>query len=398
MQRKASLTVIFLTVFIDLMGFGILIPILPTFASKNLGASDFEIGIVVAIFSLFQFLFNPIFGKLSDKFGRRPIILISLFMTSVSYVIFSYSTTFALLLFSRILAGLGGSNIGVAQAYIADITPKEERSKGMGLIGAAFGLGFLFGPLIGGFLSKYSYMVAGFGAAGFSALALIFALFFLPESIKEKKSNQKIEFRLFEVEYTKKTLTHPQIGLLITLFFIIVFSMANIYGTFAILGYKHYGFSDQQNAYLFGIVGIVGAIIQGGLIRYLSKKFDDKTLILAGTLLMMIGLGMLPYGINFVGVALVATVLAIGTGILQPTVLSSISKVSPEKEQGAILGINQSFASLARVLGPIWGGFSFEYLGFEFPFLTGAAFTLLTFIITAIFLNSQKMKEVNTNV
>ncbi len=398
MNRKASLTVIFLTVFIDLMGFGILIPILPTFASKNLGASDFEIGIVVAIYSLFQFLFNPIFGRLSDKFGRRPIILISLFMTSISYVIFSYSTTFALLLFSRILAGLGGSNIGVAQAYIADITPKEERSKGMGMIGAAFGLGFLFGPLIGGFLSSYSYMIAGFGSAAFSGLALIFALFFLPESLKEKKSDQKFKFRLFEYEYTKRTLTHPQIGFLITLFFIIVFSMANIYGTFAILGYKHYGFTDQQNGYLFGIVGIVGAIIQGGLIRYLSKKFEDKTLILSGTFLMMLGLGMLPYGVNFLGVALVAAVLAIGTGILQPTVLSMVSKVSPDKEQGAILGINQSFASLARVLGPIWGGFSFEYLGFEFPFLTGAAFTLLTFIISAIFLNSQKMKEVSSNV
>lgn len=398
MNRKASLTVIFFTVFIDLMGFGILIPILPTFASKNLGVSDFGIGIVVAIFSLFQFLFNPIFGKISDRFGRRPLILISLSMTAISYVIFSYSTTFALLLFSRILAGLGGSNIGVAQAYIADITSKEERSKGMGLIGAAFGLGFVFGPLIGGFLSSYSYMVAGFGAAGFSTLALIFAFFFLPESLKEKKTDQKIKLQLFDIDFTKRILTHPQLGILITLFFIIVFSMANIYGTFAILGYKKYGFTDQQNGYLFGIIGIIGALIQGGLIRYLSKKFNDKVLVLSGTFLMMIGLGMLPYGINFLGVALVAVVLAVGTGILQPTVLSMVSKYSPDNEQGAILGINQSFASLARVLGPIWGGFSFEFIGYEFPFLTGAAFTLLTFIISAIFLNSRRMKKAGSNV
>lgn len=390
MKHKASLTVIFFTVFIDLMGFGILIPILPTFASKNLGVSDFGIGTIVAVYSLIQFLFNPIVGKISDNYGRRPLILITLFFTAISYIIFSFAGSFLVLFLSRMLAGLGGSNIGVAQAYIADITSKEERSKGMGIIGAAFGMGFVFGPLIGGLLSSYSYSVAGLGSAAFSFLAIIFAFFFLPESNLERKRSKKIELKLFDLKFTKETLAQPRIGLLILLFFIIVFSMANIYGTFAILGYKFYHFTDQQNAYLFGVIGIMGALVQGGLIRIISKKIKDRKLVLVGTLLMMFGLGLLPYGISFWGVAGVAVVLALGTGILQPTVLSMISKHSPEDKQGSILGLNQSFASFARVLGPVWGGFAFQFLGYQFPFLTGAAFTLLTFFLAVLFLNNNK--------
>ena len=393
MKNKASLSVIFLTVFIDLMGFGILIPILPTFASKDLGVSDFEIGFLIAILSLVQFLFNPLLGKISDKFGRRPIILITLLLTSVSYIIFSFAGSFLVLFLSRLLAGFGGSNIGVAQAYIADVTSEKDRAKGMGVIGAAFGLGFVFGPLIGGLLSSYSYAFAGFGSAAFSFLAFLFAAFFLPESNTKRNTESKIKLKLFDWDFTKKVLKLPSVSLMMLLFFIIVFSMANIYGTFAILGYKHYNFTDQQNSYLFGILGIVGAIIQGGAIRSLSKMFKDKTLVLSGTLFMMVGLGLLPYGGNFTGVAVIGGVLAIGTGILQPTLLSMISKFSPAEHQGGVLGLNQSFSAFARVLGPLWGGFSFEFIGYEFPFLTGAVFTLITFIITVFFLNSKKLKE-----
>ena len=375
------------------MGFGILIPILPTFASKDLGVSDFEIGFLIAIFSLVQFLFNPLLGKISDKIGRRPIILITLLLTSISYIIFSFAGSFLVLFLSRLLAGFGGSNIGVAQAYIADVTSEKDRAKGMGVIGAAFGLGFVFGPLIGGLLSSYSYAFAGFGSAAFSFLAFLFAAFFLPESNTKRNSESKIKLKLFDWDFTQKVLKLPSVSLMMLLFFIIVFSMANIYGTFAILGYKHYNFSDQQNSYLFGILGLIGAIIQGGAIRSLSKIFQDKTLVLGGTLFMMIGLGLLPYGGNFAGVAVIGGVLALGTGILQPTLLSMISKFSPAEHQGGVLGLNQSFSALARVLGPLWGGFSFEFIGYEFPFLTGALFTLITFIITVFFLNSKQLKE-----
>jgi MFS transporter, DHA1 family, tetracycline resistance protein len=390
MHKKASLSVIFITVFIDLMGFGILVPILPTFATKELGVSDFGIGIVIGIYSLTQFLLNPVFGKISDKIGRRPIVLISLLCTAVSYVIFSFSTTFLMLLFSRILAGFGGSNVAVAQAYIADITTKEDRSKGMGLIGAAFGLGFVFGPVIGGWLSGYGYMYAGLASAAFSLLAFTFAFFALPESHVKRDETRKIEFKVFDFQYTRNILKLPTLGLLISLTFITVFSVANIYGTFALLGYKVYGFTDRQTGYLFGIIGIMGAFMQGGMIRVLSKKYSDKSMIAWGTLLMAIGLGALPYGANFLGVALIVSVLGIGSGLLQPVLMSMVSKYSPEDQQGAILGVNQSFSSMARVLGPIWGGFTFEVIGYSSPFLTGGIFIFFTFILILVFLKADK--------
>lgn len=389
MKNKASLSVIFITIFIDLMGFGILIPILPTFASKDLGVSDFGIGLIVAVFSLMQFIFNPMLGKLSDKVGRRPIILATQILTAISYLIFAFAESFTVLLFSRMLAGLGGSNIGVAQAYIADITSKEERSKGMGLIGAAFGLGFVFGPVIGALLSKYGYHIAGLGSAFFTFSAFAFAFFNLPESIKEKNEN-KIEIKIFDLNFAKKIFANPQLSFLIFLFFLIIFSFANIYGTFAILGYKFYGFSDQQNGILFGISGIVGVIVQAAFIRILSQKFSDFFIVIFGTIFMTAGLGLLPYGGNFLGVALVISVLSVGSGILQPIIPSMISKLSPENQQGAVLGFSQSVSALARVLGPLWGGFSFEVLGYQFPFLTGAFFTLIALIACFYFMRSEK--------
>ncbi|MCX6173867.1 MAG: MFS transporter [Ignavibacteriales bacterium] len=393
-KNKATLGIIFLTIFIDLMGFGILIPILPTFASKELGISNFGIGSVVAAYSLMQFIFNPIMGKLSDKIGRRPVILVTQLMTAISYLIFAFSNSFLLLFFSRMLAGLGGSNIGVAQAYIADITTKEERAKGMGIIGAAFGLGFVFGPVIGAYLAKYGYHVAGLGSAFFTLSAFSFAFFRLPESLKEKKNDEKIKIKIFDFTFAKQVLTNPSISFLIILLFLIIFSIANVFGTFAILGYKFYHFTDQQNGMLFGIVGLVGAIVQAGLIRLISQKLKDKTIVLIGIFFMIIGLGFLPYGGNFSGVAIVISIMAVGTGILQPIIPSMISKYSPEIQQGAVLGFSQSISALARVLGPLWGGFSYDVLGYQFPFITGAFFTLITFIISFFMLKSYKMKVV----
>lgn len=391
-KNKASLSIIFLTIFIDLMGFGILIPILPTFASKELGISDFGIGAIVAAYSMMQFIFNPMMGKLSDRIGRRPVILVTQLITAISYLIFAFSNSFLLLFLSRMLAGLGGSNIGVAQAYIADVTTKEERAKGMGIIGAAFGLGFVFGPVIGAVLAKYGYHIAGLASAFFTLSAFSFAFFRLPESLKEKKIDKKIIIKIFDFAYAKQVLTNPSISFLIILLFLIIFSIANIFGTFAILGFKFYHFTDQQNGMLFGIVGLVGVVVQAGFIRLLTQKLRDKTIVLLGIFFMMIGLGLIPYGGNFAGVAIVISIMSFGTGILQPIIPSMISKYSPENQQGAVLGFSQSISALARVFGPLWGGFSYDVLGYQFPFLTGAFFTLITFFISFFMLKSDKTK------
>lgn len=396
MQKSFSaLTLIFLTVFIDLLGFGLLIPVLPSFGVNVLNIDEFSIGIAISIYSFIQFLFNPIFGKISDKNGRKPVILFCLLLNTLGYLIFAFTDNYLVLLVSRIIAGIGGSSISVAQAYIADTTTPENRSKGMGLIGSAFGLGFVFGPLLGGILAEYGYQIVGFVSAGFSFTALILTSFMLPESLKisnrEQTQTEKRRIKLINTQSFKYVFSKPDLGLLIILFFILTFSFANIYGTFALLGIQVYGFTDKLNGYMFGITGVVSALVQGVLIGKISKILSRKNIIIIGSLLVSLNLGLIPYAINFFGLAIVAIFLSIGTGILQPTVLSLISEVTTESEQGLTLGINQSMSAFARMLGPLWGGFAFEYLGYPFPFLTGAFFTAIMFLI-AIFYLPKKIK------
>lgn len=390
MKNKSALSLIFLTVFIDLLGFGILIPILPSFAVKELGVNEAAVGIAIALYSFIQFLFNPIFGKMSDKYGRRPVILFCLLLNALGYVVFAFTNTYLLLLISRVIGGLGGSSIGVAQAYIADVTTKEERSKGMGLIGAAFGLGFVFGPLMGGLLSKFGYEVTGFASAGFSIFAFILSLFYLPESLRKDQltsSNlDKVKRKLIDIKGMGKILKNPELAILISLFFVLTFSFANIYGTFALLGIKVYGFTDIQNGYIFGIVGLSSAIVQGGLIGKINKLFSKNTILTIASILMVLSLAMIPYAGTFLGLSIVSIVLSLGTGAFQPTILSLISEVASEAEQGITLGLNQSLASFARVLGPLWGGFAFQFLGYAFPFLTGSAFIFIIFLISIFYL------------
>jgi len=390
-KSKAGLSLIFLTVFIDLLGFGILIPILPSFAVKELGVDETAVGIAIAIYSFVQFIFNPILGRLSDKHGRKPVIVMCLLINALGYVIFAFTSSYLILLVSRIVAGVGGSSIAVAQAYIADVTTKEDRSKGMGLIGSAFGLGFVFGPLIGGFLSKLGYMETGLGAASFSFIAFVVTMILLPESLIDRSGFVQTKRKLLNTDAILKAFKNPNLAILISLFFILTFSFANIYGTFALLGLQVYGFTDLQNGYMFGIIGFSSAMVQGGLIGPLTKFLGKKKILIIGSFLIMITLALIPYAGNFLWLAVVGIFLSLGTGMLQPTLLSLISEVASEAEQGITLGVNQSLSALARMFGPLWGGFAFEFFGYPFPFLTGAAFMFLI-VLAAIFYIPKRIK------
>ncbi len=391
MKNKPALSLIFLTVFIDLLGFGILIPILPSFAIKELGVDEAAVGIAIAIYSLVQFIFNPILGRLSDKHGRKPVIVICLLINALGYVIFAFTSSYLILLVSRIVAGIGGSSIAVAQAYIADVTTKENRSKGMGIIGSAFGLGFVFGPLIGGFLSKLGYMETGLGAASFSFIAFIVTMILLPESLTDRSGFIETKRKLFNTDAILKAFKNPNLAILISLFFILTFSFANIYGTFALLGLQVYGFTDLQNGYMFGIIGFSSALVQGGLIGPLTKFIGKKRILIIGSFLIMVTLAIIPYAGNFLWLAVDSIFLSFGTGMLQPTLLSLISEVASDTEQGMTLGVNQSLSALARMFGPLWGGFAFEFFGYPFPFLTGAAFMFLI-VIASIFYIPKRLK------
>ncbi|MCX8106542.1 MAG: MFS transporter [Ignavibacterium album] len=391
-KESTVLLLIFLTVFIDLLGFGLLIPILPAFGLKVLNIDEAAIGIVISAYSFVQFIFNPIFGRISDKRGRKPVIVFCLLLNAAGYLMFSITDSYLLLLLSRIIAGIGGSSISVAQAYIADVTTTENRSKGMGIIGSAFGLGFVFGPLLGGLLSEFGYAVVGYVSAGFSFIAFILTSILLPESLKITEQYQSGNFqksrtrRLIDVQSFKHVFKKPDLALLISLFFVLTFSFANIYGTFALLGIQVYHFTDKQNGYMFGIIGLTSAIVQGTLIGKINMVLSKKNIFIISSFLISLNLALIPYAGNFLGLAVVGFFLSIGTGLFQPTILSLISEVTSEQEQGMTLGINQSMSAFARMLGPLWGGFAFEYLGYPFPFLTGAFFTAVIFLISIFYL------------
>ncbi len=381
MDRR--IIVIFLTVFIDLLGFGILIPILPTFAQNELFMNETLIGLNIGIFSLMQFIFNPLWGRLSDIYGRKPILIFGLTGNVISYIITGLVLagvwkSVLLLFVSRALAGFFSANIGAAMAYISDVTPPKDRSKGMGLIGAAFGLGFVFGPFIGGVLAKhYGFGFPTFMSAGLSMIALLLTFFFVNESLPKELRGAKTKggFNIKNgINKLVSALKHPHVGFLILLYFVIVFSISNIFSTFQLYAESKDGFSYdfEQVSYLFAFSGLIGTVTQGVLIRPILKIFDERKVFIAGCIIMGIGLGTIPFS-NHILVLLLCSILfmSFGNGLLLSIGLGLISKFSDRDEQGGILGLTQSLASLARFLGPSWGGLVYHYVSFTAPFLTG---------------------------
>lgn len=355
-MRKPSLLVIFLTVFIDLIGFGMIMPLLPLY-SEQFGASGFMIGAIIASFSVMQFLFSPIWGRLSDRIGRRPILLISLAGETISYVIFAWASTLEgpkgmwLLLASRTFAGICGGNITVAQAYVADITPPKDRSARMALIGVAFGLGFIFGPVIGAFSAKFGTATPGWVAVALCGANLLLAVFILPES-RQPTSEQTVYRPRFVQWY--HTISHPQIGLLILLFFLATFCFACYETTLALLAHRTLNFDAEHVGYLFSFAGVITACIQGGLIKRLVAMLGERKLIVLSFFLMGVGLTLLPYMPSLGLILGVLAILAVGTSINRPPIFGLISIQTSADEQGATLGVAQSVGSLARILGPLF--------------------------------------------
>lgn len=384
--KSKKIFVIFLIIFIDLLGFGIVIPLLPSFSVHVLHMSESTIGIAAGIFSLMQFIFNPLWGRLSDIFGRKPIILFSLTGNVLSYIllglVFSGVLKSVLLLFiARGMAGFFSANIGAAMAYISDITDHKERSKGMGLIGTAFSLGFVFGPFLGGFLTKkFDFGIPVFLSAGLSLIALILSILILEESLPKELRSKFHRSKIYlgiEMKLVINALKLPNVGFLIILFFIITFSIANIYATFQLYAESSDGFNFdvEKVSYLFAYLGIVGAFVQGILLRFLLKIINERKLLIIGNFLMAFGLGTIPLSQHNIFFLLTSLfLLGLGNGLNQPLTISLISQFTHSNEQGGILGINQSLASLARFLGPSWGGFVYEKLGYYAPFLTGGIF------------------------
>jgi len=388
--KRSHLTIIFLTVFIDLLGFGIVLPTLPYYA-ETYGASSLTVGLLSTSYSLMQFLFAPVWGRLSDLHGRRPLIMLSLTGSCLGFLIFGIANSLWLLFIGRMVAGIAGAIIPTTNAYIADVTTPETRAKGMGLVGAAFGLGFILGPAIGGLLAPFGYDKAPLLASALAGLNLLFAYFKLPESLKEDARKQAIHSR-FDFETLKDALSHPRIGLLLAVFFFATFAFSNMEATFALLNEHRYGLTARQTGYLFTVVGVIAAVVQGGLVGRVVKLFGETRCIVFGTLAMVFGLSLMPYAPNIPIYVFVIALFSLGAGINNPSLAGLLSRSSPADEQGGIMGIAQSLSSMGRILGPAWGGYTFDGFGLQWPFLTGGFFMAIAFLLSLKIL-SRKSKH-----
>ncbi len=386
-MKNKPLLVLFLTIFLDLLGFGIIIPVFPIIA-KELNATAIQIGFIAGIYSLMNFLFSPFWGTLSDRIGRRPVMLISIALTVLAYVFFAFTNSLVFLILSRVFAGIGSANISAAQAYIADITPPENRAKNMGFIGAAFGLGFIFGPPIGGFLKSMSgtgsVEYVGWFSAILSSINLILAFVFLKESLQQKQKDKAYSFKPIAnllIEFKKPVIREL---ILFNFIFIVAFAMMQISST--IFWAEKFGFNEKQIGWVFMYIGVLSAIIQGGLVGKLNKYFGEKQLLTYGTIFMVIGLGTLPFTpVDIFWLQLVSLFfIALANGFISPAILALLSKNTPTHQQGQVLGSNQSFGSLARVIGPALGGLLYS-LDWGFPFWGGALLMgICFFLISAI--------------
>lgn len=377
-QSKMPLLLIFLTVFIDLVGFGVIIPLLPTYAEK-FGANPLEVGFLLMSYSLAQFFFTPIWGRLSDNVGRKPILLTSLLASAIGYVMWGFSGSLVMLFASRIVAGLGNANIAVAQAYISDITTEQNRAAGMGMLGAAFGLGFVLGPAIGGALSSFGLQFAGFIAAFFSLLDLVLTFFFLPEP-KQRTRHGHERFKL-DFSFYANALTSKNLRVALAIFLVSTFAFANMEATLVLLTEKRFGYNAAQNGWMFAFIGLVMVFMQGGMIRRLSKKYSEKKLVVAGSFIAGCGLLATAFASTQPLLYFACALLAIGSGMYTPSNQSVISKLANKEEVGGVLGIGQSLSTLGRILGPVAGGAAFQYLGMESPYYIGAGIMALAFAL-----------------
>lgn len=361
-MRKPSVGIIFLTVFIDLIGFGIVIPLLPIYG-KSFQASGWELGLMLSIFSFMQFIFGPLLGRLSDRIGRRPVLLLSTAGACISYVIFAFGsglqgqTALAVIFLSRAFAGICGANITVAQAYIADITPPAERSRRMGLIGMAFGLGFIFGPLVGAAARAWFGMSGpGWMAATFCGANFILAFAILPESWKPTAEHVA---RRPHLDQWMHTMTRPKVGLLIDVFFLATFAFTCFETTIGLMICQKFNIDvDSKQAstlqgYLFAYAGVIGAFVQGGATGLLVKAMGEPKLIAMSLLLVAVSLGFLPFSTGWAALLVLLALLAIGSSLTRPPVFGMISNLTPANEQGVTIGVAQSMGALARILGPM---------------------------------------------
>jgi DHA1 family tetracycline resistance protein-like MFS transporter len=405
-MKRSPLVVIFTTVFIDLVGFGIVIPVLPFYAEgTRFNATPRTVGLLFASYSVMQLIFSPVLGRLSDKHGRRPVLLVSIIGTGIGFLILGFATTLWMLFLGRILDGITGGNISTAQAYIADITTKEDRAKGMGLLGAAFGLGFMFGPAIGGILSQWGVAVPFLFAAALCFANATLLYFTLPETVTADHPARTSAARGRGLSQLIQSLRQPRLGFVLIIYFMFIVAFSIMTTTFSLYTMFRFGYDAKHNGYLFAYVGVLAVIIQGGLIGRLVKRFGELPLVIVGALFFAGSLFAVPFvGPNAGGLLALLIgggIFSAGNSLATPSLTSLASKTAGRGEQGGVLGVTQSIASLARAVGPALAAFlihsTIAYQGADgkshfmsdhslfVTFWTGSGIMFLAFLLAAYF-------------
>lgn len=361
---RRQLAIVFTIVFVDLVGFGIVLPLMPGFAASY-GIAPAAIGILVTSFSLLQLLVSPLWGALSDRIGRRPVLLLGLVGSTASYLLFGVAHGFWTLLASRVIAGSMGATVGVAQAYVADITPPERRAQSLGILGAAFALGFILGPALGGVLYSYSHSAAGFAAAAFCGVNACAAFLWLPETGQHlsRRPRERVAVRPISAPLAAT--------------FLLVSAFAIIHLSLPLLAQQEVGLSPRRLGMLFAFSGVISAIVQGGLVGRVAPKFGEARLATVGGLLMAIGLWLFPGSRHIGHLYLSIAFLSMGSAASNPAILAAISRITPPQQQGSALGLAQTAQNLGRIAGPLLAGSLYGGIGHAAPFQAGAGLAVL---------------------
>lgn len=377
---RRALVPVFVTVLLDLIGFGMILPLLPFYA-QELDATPAQIGWLFASYSLAQLVFAPLLGRLSDRAGRRPVLLATIAGGIGAYVLFAASDSYLGLLIARTLAGVAAANYGIAQAYVADVTPAEERSRAMGMVvGAAFGLGFVLGPALGGLVAQLGHRAVPLTAAVLGAVNLAIAAVLLRESLPAEVRGRRHGEGWLDLRSFGEAWRNAPVRGLFLLFFLVTFSFSMMETSFALFCQARFGLGVSETAWFFVFIGVVLVVVQGTLVGRLVRRFGERRLILIGILLMAAGLLLLPAAPSPALVLPAVSLLAIGSGVHGPSSLGLLSLLARGDAQGGTSGVYRSFGALARTLGPVAGPWLFGAVGIRWPFWAAGGLMLLTLL------------------
>jgi len=382
-----TIAILFFTLVVVMVGFGVIIPLLPFYVT-SMGGSGISMGILMAIFAFMQFLFSPLWGDLSDRYGRKPFLMIGALGNGITMLLMAYSTELWMLFAARALAGvLSSATMPTAMAYISDSTDEKERGSGMGIIGAAFGVGMVLGPGIGGGMSDISLSAPFFLAAGLSVVALAFIWFFLPESLpKEKRLKSEKKIQGPQIKTLWDALISP-IGFLFALAFLLSFGLTNFEGVFGLYADYRYGYDAKTVGLVLTMIGISSAVVQGALTGPAIRRWGDSAVIKVSLIASAFGFLLMLTAGRLSTVMLTTGFFVVSNAMLRPSVASLISKKTAQG-QGIAMGLNNSFMSLGRIVGPIWAGVVLD-INLNYPYITGAVIMALGFIAALIFLKKE---------